>query len=182
MPSLGELGDSAQLALVLSRGADPQAPVTFAALRFDKKGLLRQANGVNVRSPEARSKMEDTLRTVIRAIGASPRDFEVNLAWVNTTRQLRLLAKTATCEPQRHITPQGEALLRRNRGRMIRRTAVVEFILEADGHVAEAWIAVSAGSPGADSLAMQLFRETRFSPAIVGRRPVAALVGQPFEF
>jgi TonB family protein len=109
-----------------------------------------------------------------------------NLLRVNSTGQVRLLALTATCPALGRATPEYKALLRQiqrdTQGPRVYRRVLVRFILEPDSHVSDAWIDVSTGVPGLDSLAMQLFHTMRYDPAIVGRTTVATLLTQPFEF
>jgi TonB family protein len=186
IPSLLELGDSARLDAVLSRGADPQAHTTGAELRFGKDGLLRGVDVKGARSSSARSEIRDTIRAAVRPISGQPRDFNINLVRVNTTGLVRILAGTATCPALQNVTPEAKALVRQIQrdapGPRVYRRAVVDFILEPDGHVSDSWIDVSTGVPGVDSLAMQIFRAMHFNPAIAGRTTVAALLTQPFEF
>ena len=186
LPSLFDLGDSARLDAVLSRGADPQAPMTWAELRFGKDGLLRGVDVRDARSSSARSEIGDTIRAAVRPIGKHPRDFKINLVRVNTRGQIRLLAETATCEPQQHVTPEVTALIRQIHRDApetnVHRDAVVQFILEPDGSVSDARLEVSTGVPRVDSLAMRLLHAMRFDPGIVGRTAVAALVRQRFKF
>jgi hypothetical protein len=186
MPGVADVGDSVRLDAVLTRDADAQKRITSARLRFGKDGLLR---GVDVRgalSSWAASEIKDTIRAIAQSIGPYPHDFKVNLVRVNATGQIRVLAETVTCEPRQHVTPEAKSQLRRIQGEVprgsVHRDALVQFILEADGRVSDAWMWDGTGFANVDSLTMQLFRAMRFDPAIVGRSAVATLLIQPFKF
>ncbi len=158
MPLLAELGDTVRFADLLSQGADPQARITSIDLRFGKDGNVRAVHISHARSSSAGAQIRDSIR----------------------------FAQTATCPVQQHLTPEATALLneihRAHPESRVNREAVVEFVLEADGQVREAWLAVSTGLTRVDSMAMEVFRAMRFDPAIVGRTPTAALEQQPFQF
>ena len=186
MPVLSELGDSVRFADLLSRGADPQAHITWVELSFGRDGALRRLEAKDARSSSARTLIKDSMRASVNSIGAYPREFRVNLVRFNTTGEVRLLAETATCEPDSHQTPAAAALIREIHRNVpeshVHRDAIIQFVLESDGQVSDAWIRVSTGVSQVDSLAMQIFRVMRFDPAIVGQTPVAALVQQPYKF
>lgn len=186
LPSLLDLGDSARLDAALSRGADPGAHATGAELHFGKDGLLRGVDVSGARSSSARAAIKDTIRAAVRPIGDQPRDVNINLVRVNATGLVRILAGSATCPALQHVTPESKAMIRQIQrdapGPRVYRRAVVRFIVEPDGHVSDAWIDVSTGVPGVDSLAMQLFHAMRYDAAIVGRTTAATLLTQPFEF
>ncbi len=186
MPVLADIGDSVRLADLLGRGADPQAHITSVVLRFRKDGDLRDVHVSHARSPSAGAEISDSIRPIVNPIGAHPRDFDISLVRLNATGQVRLLAATATCVPQAHLTPEAAAVLtkiRRDHSESwIYRRAVVEFIFDADGQVRGAWLSPGTNVTVVDSLLMELFRAMRFDPAIVGRTPTAALVQQPFDF
>ena len=186
MPLLAEVGDSVRFADLLNRGADPQAHITWVELSFGKDGALHRVDVRDARSSSARTLIKDSIRASVSSIGPYPRDFRVNLVRFNTTGEVRLLAETATCEPESHETPEAAALIREIHRDApeshVHRDAVIQFVLESDGKVSDAWLQVGTGFSQVDSLAMQLFRVMRFDPAIVGHTPVAALVQQPYKF
>jgi len=186
MPLLGELGDSVRFADLLSRGADQRAHITWVELGFGKDGALHRVDVKDARSSSARTLIKDSIRASVSSIGPYPRDFRVNLVRFNTTGDVRLLAETATCDPESHETPEAAALIREIHRDFpeshVHRDALIQFVLESDGTVTDAWLQVSTGFTQVDSLAMELFRVMRFYPAIVGHTPVAALVRQPYKF
>ena len=186
MPLLAELGDSVHLADLLSRGADPRASITSVQFTFGKDGALRRVEVRDAQSSAAGTLIKDSMRAVVTPQSAYPRDFRVYLVRFNSTGQLRLLAETATCEPENHLTAAARALIeeihRTAPATHVHRGAVVRFVLEADGQVSDAWLEVRTGYTQVDSLAMEIFHLLRFDPAIVGRTPVAALVQQPLKF
>ena len=186
MPLLAEVGDSATLDALLSQGADPRAHITLVEFRFGKDGSLRRLDVRGARSSSARAQIRDGVRAVVGSTTLFPGEFRINVVRLNATGRIRLLAETTTCAPRQHVTPQVTTLINRIHHAapvtQVHRDAVVEFILEADGRVGDAWLERSTGFARVDSLALELFRAMRFDPAIVGATPVAVLVEQPFKF
>ena len=186
MPLLNDLGDSAHIVEILSRGGNPRTPMTWVKLRFGKDGSLRNIDVQKAASSKARDDIRDSLRSFVHPIGPSPVDFTLHLLRFNETGQIRVLTETTTCPPEAHSTAEMQNLISRIRQQApetnVHRVVVVLFVLEANGRVADAWVEFSGGSPQVDELAVDVLRAQRFEPAIVGHTAVAALVRQSVKF
>jgi TonB family protein len=186
MPVLAELGDSARIDSLLSAAADSDAHITSVEIRYRKDGALQGLDVNGIRSESARHRLRDSLSPVIKLQRLPVGPFNLDVVRLNGTQQIRLMAGSATCEPRPHTTAELDSRIEFIRQTApearIHRDVPVEFILEANGVVSDAWLSRPTGFSRVDSLTMQLFRTMSFYPAIVGRTPVASLVVQPFKF
>jgi len=186
MPPLNALGDSARLASILGGGANPRARLVFVELRFGKDGRLREVDVTRGASSSGRAAIRDSLRSLLRPIGISSIDVVVNVVRFNGSGQIRVFTATTTCRPEAYPTAETRSLISRIQRDApqtnVRRDVTVEFILEADGQVSDAWVEFGSSYPRVDELALDIIKAQRFVPAMVGEVPVAAFIRQSVKF
>lgn len=186
MPILAELGDSALFHNLLASAADSKAHITTVSFRYKKDGSFDKVEISGARSKATADTLRRAARDSLRLPRMAAGPVSVQLALVNATHRLRLLAGAATCNPQRHTTAELDSRIEFIRhaypDARVRKRVVVLFILEADGTASDVWLSRPSGFARVDTLTMHLFAVEQFRPAIFGSTPVAALVAQPFDF
>ena len=185
MPLLAELGDSARFDSLLSIAADSKAHMTSVEIRYGKDGGFQGLDANGARSKAARDQLRERFSSLLQLKQLPVGPFKVQVVRLTSTRQVRVIAGSATCEPRSHTTglqSRIEFIRNAEPETHIHRDVLVQFILEANGDVSDAWLSRPSGVARVDTLAMQLFRDERFDPAIVGAARVASVVVQPFKF
>jgi len=185
MPLLGEIGDLGLIDSLLTGAADSSAHLTWVEVRYGKDGTFEglEVNGVRSKSDRERVKSRFAQQLKLKRLPVGP--FELEVARLSYNGQVRLLAGSVTCKPRAHrVAPDPKIEFIRNTEpeTVAHRDVVVEFILESNGIISDAWISSPSGVARVDSLALQFFRAESFDPAIVGTAPVPALVVQTLKF
>ena len=186
LPSLAAVVDSGAVARLVERYERARPEPVLASLSFRATG---EVAGVWISSQDldaARRALADSLRATIKPQPPEPKDFAIGLFWGVRGTGLQLTLLTVTCPPVLENRVQiiyrlklaREQLQNEGKDPDLLRATTFLVALDTLGHVVGASFDHSSGNREADSMAYDLLKALRYSPARLADRAVPMVVVQ----